>query len=252
MKKLALGLLVVAVGCSKSAEDEQPNSPLPDPTGGVSIGGSPEPGTNAGGSESTGGSELEMVGAPQAGSSSLGGSTASGGRPEVGGSAGSDDGVEETTLACLSEDLGNDTGWVVQAGLLAYRAHGGSCPAAGLDLNDKHYLWTAPSAGEWYFTTNSFCSTNPALALSEPSCDGKALAQAEDTPGLFGGARVIKTMARGESVLLSLIQQSPEMARPIGLHITLGLETDCSDSIDNDLDGAIDCFDGDCDAICFP
>lgn len=158
------------------------------------------------------------------------------------------------SLSCLTEDLGSKTGWVVRAGQLAYQEAGGSCHRGEptRDLSNHYFLWTAPIAGEWHFLTVSFCTTNPALSLSEPDCAGEEIAQESNTKGYFGNALIMRSMAAGERILISLMQETPELASPIGLEISLGNETDCDDGDDNDLDGAVDCQDFDCDAICYP
>jgi len=146
---------------------------------------------------------------------------------------------------CGVRDLGAQTGWVVQDGRDDYVANGGCQALPALD--ETLFRWTAPSAGTWMFTTNSFCNVDPELGLYEATCGGAELDRDQDTPGLFGNARLTRTLLKGEVVQIGLRPQQTGLTYyRIGLFITLGLETDCADGIDEDLDGDTDCEDLDC------
>lgn len=237
-------LLFTVVACGESARESVQGAVE---SGGISVGAGM--GELAG--ENPSSFMRPQVGPDEAERVSLGGGHAGdaavGPESKAGGGFG---GATVGTLDCNTTDLGMATGWVVTAGRDAYVDNGRVCPPAGSGLAETSFLWTAPVSGDWHFATNSFCSTNPALSLSAPECGGVELGYEENTPGLFGGARVVRRVERGESLRVALHQESLEDARPIGLHVTLGSELHCDDGLDDDLDGAVDCFDEDCVETC--
>ncbi|MBX2801030.1 MAG: Hint domain-containing protein [Myxococcales bacterium] len=113
--------------------------------------------------------------------------------------------------------------------------HDTPCGAQGPDATAS---FTAPHGGAYVFELTS--STASSLAVL-PHCDGTSLA-CED--GATGRTEILLELAEGESVV-AVVQSATDDTGPFELSVRLATE-DCTDGVDNDLDGRIDCTDDAC------
>ena len=157
---------------------------------------------------------------------------------------------------CPDSDLGSATGSPVVSDSTSGRGDDfvPSCTSFNSGAPDVAYHWRAPSAGRWAFDT---IGSNYDSALSVlRTCNGPVLACNDDISGGNLASQVTLPLVGGEEVIIVVDGWGESVGRYV-LNINRIVTNErglCSDMLDNDGDGAIDCADRDCtdDAACQP
>jgi len=170
------------------------------------------------------------------------------------GSVDCDDSDCASDMACLVDPTCPDgnLGSVVGPGVIADSTAGQGndfapvCIPDGNFAPDLAYAWRAPQAGSWVFDTIG-SNYDTALSVLRGSCDGDALACDDDSGGGLSSL-VTVTLRAGESVVI-VVDGWRSSSGFFVLNIQRVVTSEfglCTDFIDNDNDGAPDCFDVDC------
>jgi len=152
---------------------------------------------------------------------------------------------------CVTTDLGATTGPSVATGL-----NGGmgntfspSCSIATTGGEEVALSWQAPYAGVYTFTTID--SDYDTVLYFLEDCVGDELEDAcNDDEDFLNGvytAGLVREFAQGEEVTIIIDGYDSDALGTYVLDIYPEFETDCSDAVDNDNDGLLDCDDTDCD-----
>jgi hypothetical protein len=121
----------------------------------------------------------------------------------------------------------------------------GTC--GGTNGSDVTVSFTAPTAGDWVFSTNGSAFDTVLYALD--ACGGAQLA-CDDDAGTGDASQIVVPMTAGQAITLVVdgfsLSASGDYILAAG-PVTV-VESACTDGLDNDLDGAVDCTDSDCAA----
>lgn len=123
---------------------------------------------------------------------------------------------------------------------------GASCGGGGDGVPDAAFQWTAPAAGPWTFSTHGTTSFDTVLYVRRDGCGAAEELGCNDDAG--GGGRhsvVTVELEACETVTVVVDGFSADQHGPFQLRVS-GVETNCSDGIDDDGDGSVDCDDIDC------
>ena len=154
--------------------------------------------------------------------------------------------------SCTSMNLHSSVGPSVATGSTASATdrHSPASSCASGSSPDVWFSWTAPSGGGTFVATTTG-STFDTVVDVLTSCTGSSLAcNDNDASGTTSSASF--TVAAGQTVIIIVDGAGGDSG-----HFVLGIEHDsaeiCTDHIDNDGDGDIDCADFDCidDPSCF-
>jgi hypothetical protein len=156
---------------------------------------------------------------------------------------------ETECVDTTTNDLGGATGTAIATGTNAGEGDDftGSC-TQGLYGEDVVYLWTAPEAGTYSFSTAA--SDYDTVLYVIENCVGSELDCNDDVDFASGDTTSEITdlfIGEGESILVVIDSYEVFETGTYYLDITPTFEPDCSDGLDNDGDGDIDCSDSDCD-----
>ncbi|HJL15784.1 MAG TPA: CAP domain-containing protein [Sandaracinaceae bacterium LLY-WYZ-13_1] len=129
---------------------------------------------------------------------------------------------------------------------------GASCGRGGDGAPDAAFQWTAPSAGEWTFSTEGTDEFDTLLYVRRGGCDATdEMACNDDVGDGIYHSRVTVSLEACETVTVVVDGYSMTQRGPFVLNVS-GVETVCDDGLDGDGDGAIDCDDLDCFSAACP
>lgn len=157
------------------------------------------------------------------------------------------------TATCLATclevtDLGSALGEALASGTTVGAGNdlAGSC--GGSSAEDVALTWTAPYDDTFTFSTDD-SSYDTILVVGTGDCTGLTEVDCNDDDGEGSRSLVAATLSAGDVVLLDVDGYSTNSGA-FQINVYASAERDCTDGVDEDGDGAVDCDDSDCDASC--
>ena len=150
---------------------------------------------------------------------------------------------------CVNTDLADSTGIAVAVGTnIGLGDNFSSTCSAGTGGEEEIFSWYAPASGTYTFSTEN--SDYDTILYMYDSCVGAEL-ECNDDEDFVNGVTTSKLedvfVAQGESVVIVIDGYDSSSSGNYSLDIISTFEPDCTDGLDNDGDGDIDCADSDCD-----
>jgi len=155
-------------------------------------------------------------------------------------------------VGCVDMDLSMATGDAVASGDLTGAVDDGAGSCGSTLGEDRAYTWTAPSSAEWTFDTFGSDADTVLHIHTGAECTADELDCNDDVNFFVLQSRLDLTIMMGTTVTIVVDAYDDTSAGTFTLSIT---ETStipaseagsCTDGLDNDRDGDIDCFDPDC------
>lgn len=157
--------------------------------------------------------------------------------------AGTDAG--STAMPCPEDDIGSALGAVVASGTTAGASDSAtpSCVSSS-SAPDVGYLFTAPATARYRFDTEGSALDTVLYVLDGSDCSGTELACNDDVGGGLFSSSVEVDLTSGQQVVV-VVDAWYGGSGGYVLNVEL-VETNCSDGLDDDSDGHVDCLDSDC------